>query len=98
MSKKLPSIYKENSFKHKNNRTVYYTSNENRIFDTNGVFQNTNIDSVSMDKEYILNSPVIVETFDEIINTKIISKVGDHILTSNNKIIKLRDIKSIRKS
>ena len=39
---------------------------------------------------------VIIETINEKLNARIVSKVGDHILTSNNKIIKLKDIKSIK--
>lgn len=91
MSKKLPKIYKGNDFSHvNNNKKVFYSSKEE-------IKQNFNKDVLILDKQYILNTPVVIETINEnIYNTKIISKVTDHILLSNNRIIKLEDIKSIK--
>lgn len=96
MSKKLPGIYKDDSFKHINNKTVFYTSNKSISTNSNNI-RNNDFNSINYIDEYIFNIPVIIETYDEMINTKILSKVGDHILTINNKIIKLKDIKSIKK-
>ena len=91
MTKKLPKIYKGNDFSHvNNNKQVFYSSKEE-------IKKDLNKDILIFDKQYILNTPVVIETIDNnIYNTKIISKVSDHILISNNKIIKLEQIKSIK--
>lgn len=93
MDKKLPSIYKNTNYDHvNNNKRIFYSalSKENNI--------NTYKEGITknIDNEYILNTPVIIETYTEKINAKIVGKVGDHILTSNNKVIKLKDIKFIK--
>ena len=46
--------------------------------------------------EYIFNIPVAIKTNDEDILTMIVGKVNDHIITKDNRIIKLEDIVSIR--
>ena len=88
MNRKLPKIYKEsNSKKINNNKTVFYSDNS---------FNNTdNKETFNLEEEYVFNTPVIIETVDEILKTKIVGKVKDHILTSNNKVIKLNEIKKI---
>lgn len=89
MNKELPSIYKNTNCSYiNNNKKVFYSSDLNKepMIERN---------SKNIDEEYILNTPVIIQTYSEKINTKIVSKVGDHILTSTNKIIKLSEIKSI---
>ena len=90
MDKRLPNIYKGENYSHvNNNKKVFYSNKELDI-------RRTEDDEIISD-EYILNIPVKIETYDSIITTKIVSKVHDHIMTSDNKIIKLRDIKSIKK-
>ena len=91
MKKKLPELYKNSDFTHiNNNKRVFYSN----IDKDNNVTDNLKVD---LDNEYILNTPVMIETRDGTkISCKIVSKIGDHILTSNNKIIKLDDIKFIK--
>ena len=88
MNKKLPSIYKGGDYTHVNNNKTVFRSQlktENNIKETK--------------TSYILNTPVIIETIDNrIIKTKITAKLKDHVLTSNNEIIKLKDIKAIKTS
>ena len=89
MNKKLPSVYKNTNCNYiNNNKTVFYCDDrtDERIVEKT---------STNIENEYILNTPVIIETYTEKINAKIVSKIKDHIMTSNNKIIKLKDIKSI---
>ena len=94
MDKKLPGIYKNTDYSHvNNNKRVFYSGDvENQKKDD--VTASSKEKNIS--NEYILNTPVIIETINEKLNARIVSKVGDHILTSNNKIIKLKDIKSIK--
>jgi len=91
MNKKLPCIYKASDCSHiKNNKTVFCSSDVN--------FDFTNDDRVTSDVseiDYVFNTPVTINTNEEVIRAKIVGKYDDHILTSNNKIIKLKDIKSI---
>ena len=90
MKKRLPGIYKGEGYKNvRNNKIVFYSSVKNQSSESN--------DNIIYENEYFLNIPVIVETFEKKISCKIVGKVGDHILTSNNEIIKLKDIKSIKK-
>ena len=87
MKKGLPGIYKENNTKKiNNNRSVYYSGVDEKKYEDN---------NLEIENEYIFNVPVVIKTVNEVFNTKIVSKVKDHILTSNNRIIKLKDIKSI---
>lgn len=88
MNKKLPGIYKGNDYSHvNNNKTIYYSNLETK---PNVVREEFNID------EIMFNVPTIIETKDEVLKTKIVSKIKDHILTSNNKTIKINDIRSIK--
>lgn len=91
MNKKLPSVYKANDCTHiKNNKSVFCSSYSNVGFSEG--------DRISTDKQeidFVFNTPVTIKTNNEIIHSKIVSKLDDHILTSNNKVIKLKDIQSI---
>ena len=90
MNKKLPEIYKGNDFSHINNNKKIFYSKE-KPYDNKFSYVEININ------DYILNTPVLIETYDnDIIKTKIISKRTNHILTSNNNIIELKKIKSIK--
>lgn len=90
MEKKLPKIYKGEDYRH--------VSNNKKIFSFDGKSKSLeNKRDISFEKDYIINMPVKIETFDNIITAKIVSKVGDHIMTSTNQIIMLKDIKSITK-
>ena len=91
MNKRLPKVYKVSDCTHiKNNKSVFCSSYTNVDFDEK--------DRISIDNkeiEFVFNTPVTIKTNNEIIHAKIVSKVDDHILTSNNKVIKLKDIQSI---
>ncbi len=90
MDKKLPSIFKNTNYGPiNNNKKIFYSTLDTQK--ENSIKENWDIDG-----EYIFNTPVNIETNDGTIQTKIVSKVKDHILTSNNKKIKLKDIKSIK--
>ncbi len=112
MSKQLPSIFKNSSDKRiNNNKRVFYSKYEsignvveksdnrsnNNInnLDSPSSFTNS-IDNLFKRKQFIFNVPVEIVTKENTFNTKIVSKVDDHILTSNGKIIQLEDILSIK--
>ena len=88
MNKKLPSIYKSGDYMHVNNNKSIFRSD-------------TKVNTIkkNFDFNYPLNTPVIIETFDNrVIKSKITAKLKDHVLTSNNEIIKLENIKLIKTS
>ena len=91
MEKKLPKIYKGENYSHVNNNKKVFSFDSSKKEDIN---INNNF---SFEKDYLINMPVIIETNNKTITCKIVSKVGDHIMTSKNQIIKLDDIKSIKK-
>ena len=89
MDKKLPSIYKNTNCNHiNNNKKVFYCNQLNNEIVVEKPSKN-------IDEEYVLNTPVIIETYSEKFNTRIVSKIKDHIVTSSNKVIKIKEIKSI---
>ena len=65
------------------------SSNEVRSF-------NESLDSLLKNNQFIFNIPVEIGLNKEVLNTKIISKVGDHVLTTGGRIIQLEDILSIK--
>lgn len=82
--KKLPDLYKNTSV-NSPNRDVFYS------FEKDG-----DVRSFSKD-DIIFNDVVIIKTVSDTYETRIVSKLDDHILTSSKDIIYLKDIKSIKR-
>ena len=81
---KLPEMYK-NTKVSSPNKNVFYS------------FENDNSTRTFSKNDIIFNDIVIIKTIDNTYETKIVSKLGDHILTSNKDIIFIKDIKSIKR-
>lgn len=110
MSKDLPSIFKGNGNKKiENNKRVFYSKYEHignveerptntpKDIDLNNADTfNEALNNLFQNNQFVFNVPVEIITNNETINTKIISKVGDHLLTNNGKTIQLSDILSIK--
>ena len=83
MSRKLPHLYRGETDKViNNNQEIFYT--DNKI-------------TINREIQYPINQNVIIKTISYEISCKIVGKFKDHILTDNNKIIKLNEIVSIDK-
>ena len=82
--KKLPDIYKNKKVVN-TNQNVFYS------FERDGDERTFSKDDI------IFNDVVIIKTVDNTYETKILSKLDDHILTSSKDIIYLKDIKSIKR-
>ncbi len=82
--KKLPDIYKTSGVK-STNRNVFYS------------FENDDSIRTFSKDDIIFNDVVIIKTVDNTYETRIVSKLNDHILTSSKDIIYLKDIKSIKR-
>lgn len=94
MDKKLPSVFKnENISREGNNKEVFYSFLENRPTLKN---EPRNHDSYVDRVEYVFNTLVTITTTSDTHITKIVGKLGDHILTSDNRKILLKDIKDIK--
>ena len=109
MDKKLPSIFKsETNKKIENNKKVFYSKYEsvdNGVGSSNKLVEDNNtevssfsesLDNLLKNNQFIFNVPVEITLKDEIINTKLVSKVGDHLLTNTGKVIQLDDVLLIR--
>lgn len=82
---KLPKMYKNTNVASPNKNVFYSFEKEDRP-------------RTSLKKDIIFNDVVIIKTIDNnIYETKIVSKLNDHITTSNKQIIYLKDIESIKR-
>ena len=112
MNKELPSVFKNPSNKKiENNKKVFYSKYEsignveqrdvgdivsNEIDLGNVSTFNYALDNLFKNNQFVFNVPVEIITKDVTLNTKIVSKVGDHLLTNGGKVIQLEDILSIK--
>ncbi len=109
MSKELPSIYKNQPNKKiDNNKTVFYSKyeeaqdhinkeNKENMIDLDNAFSFRDaLNNLFKNNQFVFNVPVEIITKKETINTKIISKVDNHLLTYNKRVIQLEDILSIK--
>lgn len=108
MSKELPAIFKNPSNKAiDNNKRVFYSRydsignvverEEDKEIDlSDAVTFNDALNNLFKNNQFVFNVPVEIITKNETINSKIVSKVGDHLLTASGKVIKLEDILSVR--
>lgn len=112
MSKDLPSVFKNPcDRKIENNKKVFYSRYEsinnveerennnvaiNEIDLDNAVTYNEALNNLFKHNQFVFNVPVEIITREVTYNTKIVSKVSDHLLTNNGNIIKLDDILSIK--
>lgn len=98
MNKKLPSIFKNTDHSIvNNNKKIFYSNFEDRGIGNRIIDNNTNNTNNTKDikDEYLFNRTVRINTRNGEVVAKIVSRVGDHILTSTNKKILLSDIISI---
>lgn len=104
MDKKLPSISKFSSDKEIcNNKQAYYSfidEDKNSRSAINDVVTEekklNTLDDLFNNGQFIFNIPVNIKTTHKSISAMIVGKVNDYIITSNNEIIKIKDIISIK--
>lgn len=81
---KLPKMYKNTNVNSPNKNVFYSFEKEDNI-------------RTFSKEDIIFNDIVIIKTINNTYETKIVSKLNDHILTSNRDIIYLKDITSIKR-
>lgn len=110
MNNDLPSVFKNPCNKRiENNKKVFYSRYEsignvedrsitsnNEINLDNATSYRDALDNLFKNNQFVFNVPVEIITREVTLNTKIVSKVGDHLLTNSGKTIKLDDILSIK--
>lgn len=111
MGKDLPSIFKNPCDKKiENNKKVFYSKyesignveersiekNSDEINLDNANSYNEALDNLFKNNQFVFNVPVEIITKKVTYNTKIVSKVGDHLLTNSGKVINLDDILTIK--
>lgn len=95
MSKNLPKLFKNTTaIIDGHNKSVFYSFKtdsfeEDSVVDNSGLIESVNF------SDYF-NLLVEIKTKDELYVTKIIGKVNDHILTSDKRIIYIKDILGIK--
>jgi len=108
MNKKLPEIFKSQSDRLvNNNKCVFYSryesvgnvseefTEETNVVEKSENFSST-VDNFFKNNQFIFNVPVEIVTKDKSFDTKIISKVGDHLLTIGGEVISLVDLVSVK--
>lgn len=100
MDKKLPSISQFSSDKEFcNNKHTYCSFLESDVRSSNNekiISNNNTIDDLFDNGQFIFNVLVNIQTTTSNVSTMIVGKVGDHIITSDNMIIEIKDIISIK--
>lgn len=93
------NIYKPKLGKINNNQKVYYSFLEDKL-STKGVNESSLnaedfLNKLSNDSSYIFTKDVVIETFDDVYNTRIAGRLGNKIVTLDNQAIDMEDIKKI---
>ena len=96
--KKLPEIYKNNFTKKiKNNREVCYLRNEDVISKLSNISIEEEINNIFSGIGYSYNIPVEIVTNKKVYNTSLVAKTRENVVTLDNEIIAIGDIKSIKR-
>ena len=96
--KKLPEIYKNNFTKKiKNNREVCYLRNEDVISTVSNISIEEEINNIFSGIGYSYNIPVEIVTNKKVYNTSLVAKARENVVTLDNEIIAIGDIKSIKR-
>lgn len=96
--KKLPEIYKNNFTKKiKNNREVCYLRNEDVISNLSNISIEKEINNIFSGIGYSYNIPVEIVTNKKVYNTSLVAKTRENVVTLDNEIIAIGDIKSIKR-
>jgi len=77
-------------------RTASDVTNTREINLDNATTYRDALDNLFKNNQFVFNVPVEIITKDITYNTKIVSKVGNHLLTNSGKVIELDDILSIK--
>ena len=93
------NIYKPKIGNINNNQKVYYSYLEDKLSaksnDDRGLNADDFLNKLSNSGSYMFTKDVVIETLDNTYNTKIAGKLGNKIVTLDNQVIDMEDIKRI---
>lgn len=95
---KKGSMYKPRIGNIDNNQKIYYSYLEDKLstdYNENSLNIEDFLKNLNSDGSYIFNKDVVIETFDDVYNTRIAGKIGSRIVTLDNRSIDMKDIKKI---
>jgi len=95
--KKLPKLF-TNSFNEKIDNSKEYTTVREKVIEENKLTKyeiNKKIDMIFKSKNYIYKVNVLIKFNDKELNTTLIGKTKDNLITLDNKLIKISDIYDI---
>ena len=92
MKDKLPNIYKGSDIRNNNKKTYY--SNEKPSIERKK--PSVKLQDLFASPSFIFNIRVLIKTKEENYNTRIAGKMGNNIITVDNKVIPIRDIIDIQ--
>lgn len=104
MNKKLPSIFKNNISKKTNNKEYCYVSEqkniEEPIINDNIIIESIDekINKLFNSKNYIYKIDVDIYLNDQVLKKRIIGRNKTQLITIDNEIIEISEIKDIKKS
>ena len=96
--KKLPKLY-TNTFNKKIDNSIEFTTVKEEIIKEDKLTNydiNKKIDMIFKSKNYIYKVDVLIKFNDKELNTTLIGKTSDNLITLDNKLIKISDIKDIK--
>lgn len=91
MKKDLPELYK-GTISHEVNNSIYYSSGETK--ERSGG-KSVTINELFSNYSYIFKLDVIIKTLVKEYHTKIAGKIGDNIITLDNDVIPVNEIKEV---
>lgn len=97
--KKLPKLY-TNTFNKKIDNSIEFTRVKEKILEEDKLNKydiNKKIDMIFKSKNYIYKVKVLIKLSDKELNTTLIGKTNDSLITLDNKLIKISDIYDIKK-
>ena len=97
--KKLPKLY-TNTFNKKIDNSIEYTRVKEKILEEDKLNKyeiNKKIDMIFKSKDYIYKVNVLIKLNNRELNTTLIGKTNDSLITLDNNLIKISDIYDIKK-
>ena len=92
----MEKIFKPNTLKSDSNEKVYYSYMKNKSTIEESIDPLTFISNLDKEDSYIFSKEVIIETKNNIYDTKIAGKNGNRIITMDSDIIPIKDIIKIK--
>lgn len=97
--KKLPKLY-TNTFNKKIDNSIEFTRVKEKILEEDKLNKydiNKKIDMIFKSKNYVYKVNVLIKLNNKELNTTLIGKTNDNLITIDNKLIKISDIYDIKK-